>query len=121
MMYYKPAMSHYYGQVKLWDVATKQERLAIEVKPGTRYSAGYGSTGVYSLAFSRDGKSLAAGCWEMLKQWDVATGQEQATRDRRGYGSGYGSHIAAVAFSRDGDLLAAACRYEYVFVWNATR
>ena len=53
--------------------------------------------GVYSVAFSPDGKILASGSRdETIKLWDVKTGKELATL------KGHPEGVNAVAFSPDG-------------------
>jgi COMPASS component SWD3 len=84
----------------LYDTATGMERLVLEDHRG----------GVYRLAFSADGKSLAVASirWEdpkhfsEIKLWDPTTGRERAVfKDRINF-------VRSVALSRDGKLLAVA-------------
>ena len=58
------------GTIRLWDVASGKEKLALG-----------GFTGaVRSVAFSPDGKTLAsAGLDPTVRLWDVSTGKERAT------------------------------------------
>jgi Tol biopolymer transport system component len=86
-------------KVKLWEVATRQERLVLE--GGMSYA--------FSIAFSPDGRTLATGGLGVdekeeepsLKLWDLASGELKADL------KGHRSHVWSVAFSPDGELLAA--------------
>jgi WD40 repeat protein len=52
------------GSVRLWDWATGEERGVLAPRrPGAM---------VYALAFTRDGKSLAAACGDEVRQWDIS-------------------------------------------------
>src|SRR6266480_720385 len=53
-----------------------------------------------SVAFSPDGKTLAAGSWDdTVRLWDVATGKELRQL------TGHKAYVNSVRFSRDGKLL----------------
>jgi WD40 repeat protein len=81
------------GEVKLWDVATGQETLALR-----------GHTGpVYGVAFSPDGRRLASAGYDWtVRMWDGATGQETLTL------RGHTAPVMSVAFSPDGSRLASS-------------
>ena len=79
--------------VKVWDAQTGQELLSLQ--GGSHNIAGFGKR----MAFSPDGKRLAAGDKEVVKVWDAQTGQELLTL--KGVSLG-------VAFSPDGKRLASA-------------
>jgi WD40 repeat protein len=90
------------GEVKLWDVATGQEKASLK---------GHASP-VYCVALSRDGKLLASGSGVFdekrrqfvsgeVKLWEVATGREMATL------KGHTAAVFSLAFSPDGTLLAS--------------
>lgn len=77
------------GAIAIWDRSSAKPVRRIEV-PG----------GVFCLAFSPDGKTLASGGFRAgLRLWDAATGKEiRAIADA-------GQAVRSVAFSRDGKIL----------------
>ena len=78
------------------------------------------NTGVHAVAFSPNGKLLAAGCGDgTVRLWNLATGRPVATLHAT-TSSKYG--VAAVAFSPNGKLLATGEGDGTVRAWNpATR
>ena len=80
------------GSVKLWDVGKRK------VIATLRDTGGDFTYGVHSVAFSPDGKTLAATSGKKVTLFDVATGKEKASF--KGCGG-------PVAFSPDGKTLAA--------------
>jgi len=103
--------------IHLWDVVSGQELRALDGKPG----------GVYSVAFSPDGKLLATVSNEIfatkenafglapgfVKIWDLATGTAQS--EFRGT-----YQIRSLAFSPDGRTLAVGQRDGNVLYWDTT-
>jgi RNA polymerase sigma factor (sigma-70 family) len=88
------------AEVRLWDLTTNKVVREIAKLP----ASGKAEDRVFSLAFSPDGKKLAAalGSDNVAKVWDVKTGKELVT---------FGKHpdwVVAVAFSPDGKTVAAA-------------
>ncbi len=63
------------------------------------------------VAFSRDGKLLAAGSYESVKLYNATTFKQQAELD------GVSGFVRSLAFSPDSKLLAASC-YQSVLIWN---
>ncbi|MCI0456777.1 MAG: protein kinase, partial [Gemmataceae bacterium] len=92
------------GEVKVWEAQTGQELLTLK-----------GHTeGVWSVAFSPDGKRLASGSWDnTVKVWEAQTGQELLSlKGQVGYPQG-------VTFSPDGKHLASALQDRTVKVWDS--
>jgi len=88
--------------VKLWDVASGEERRTL--KPGSALQA---------VAFSPDGRILATpGSGHALKFWDVDTGQELRSLP------GHGDFVQSLAFSPDGRVLASAADDATVRLWD---
>ena len=93
------------GMVWLWDVATLQPVATLK---------GF-LLGAHSVAFSPDGRRLAAGSngQEAVKLWDVETRQEVLTL------SGEGSLFSGLSFSSDGRYLMAINEAGLAHIWTA--
>jgi WD40 repeat protein len=92
------------NEVKLWDVATHQERATLR---------GY-TAGIACLAFTADGTTLVSGGEDgTLHLWDVTTGQERATL------KGHQGTVLAAAFVADGRTLASGGADRAVRLWQA--
>ena len=93
------------GMVRLWDVATLRPMDTLK---------GF-LLGAHSVAFSPDGRRLAAGSnrREAVKLWDVEPQQEVLTL------SGEGSRFGGLRFSPDGRYLLAINDAGLAHVWMA--
>jgi dipeptidyl aminopeptidase/acylaminoacyl peptidase len=91
------------GEIKIWDVAQKTERLHFE---------GHDDC-VYAVAFSPDGRMIATASYDkLIKLWDASTGKEIRTLK---------DHIDAVyalAFTPDGKRLVSGSADRTVKVWD---
>jgi hypothetical protein len=68
---------------------------------------------VFSVAFSPDGKTLAAGAWDgSIRLWDVATGKEL-----RQY-TGHSGWVRSVVFSPVGKILASGGKDKILHLWD---
>ncbi|WP_437682868.1 pentapeptide repeat-containing protein [Sorangium sp. So ce131] len=89
--------------IVLWDMAT-----------GTALRRFNGHADwVTSIAFSRDGDTLASGSEDFtVRLWDVATGNVLCVL------KGHTSYVTSVAFSRDGEMLASGSSDATVRLWQ---
>jgi WD40 repeat protein len=95
--------------IKLWDVATGKQRATLQWH-----------TTEFCVAFSPDGKTLAAGGAALslphigIKLWDVATGKEMASLQ---VPEGV---VRSVAYSPDGRTLAAGSSDGTIQLWDVS-
>jgi WD40 repeat protein len=95
------------GTTDLWNIATRTPSAPL-TNPG-------GPTGgVYSVAYSPDGQTLAVGDQSgTVYLWDTSTGQVTATLTKPG-----SSPVVAVRYSPDGQILAAGDQNGTIYLWN---
>ncbi len=91
------------GKITIWDVSDGQVVATFDNLATSRH-----------LAFSRDGKMLAAGFQDAkARVWDLAT-QEQIAE----FSPNKGRTVSCVAFSTDGKTLATASSYGICTLWD---
>jgi WD40 repeat protein len=97
------------GTVGIWDAATGEKVLTLQVISSTIFPGG----GANSVAFSPDGKLLATGSDDAeVRLWDPVTGQLIRTL------SGHTNLVVRVAFSPDGTRLGSASADTTAKVWD---
>lgn len=88
--------------VELPHVAAKDAEIQLAHFLGLGDTLATGIGGVACLAFSPDGRRVAAGSWdETVRMWDVTSRREERKFD------GHGRSVYCVAFSPDGRLVAS--------------
>jgi RNA polymerase sigma factor (sigma-70 family) len=93
------------GRMILWEVATGKERLSFPEPPGE----------IRNVAFSPDGRLLAAGAFDNnVYLWDAHTGQLLTQL------KGHQGNIETLAFSPDGRRLASGSQDTTALIWDVT-
>ena len=99
--------------IKLWDPASGRELRTLSESTVYVPQQLYERTGNYSVAFSPDGRTLAAGSGDhSIKIWDIASGREVTKL------TGHAGIVNSVAFSPDGRMLASASLDHTVKLWD---
>jgi len=83
----------------------------VELQSGKQVSA-FGRHGVFSIAISPDGLTLATGHWDLVTLWNMFTGE------RVGVFRGFGRYVCGLSFSKDGKLLAAGTDAGSLQIWD---
>jgi WD40 repeat protein len=92
------------GEVKAWDLESGLER----------WSAAGEFAGVWSVAFSPDGKSVAGASIDgTVRVWDAATGEEKAVL------KGHTDRVVGVAYTPSGRTLASVGFDGTIRLWDA--
>ncbi|MBF0583353.1 MAG: AAA family ATPase [Magnetococcales bacterium] len=71
--------------------------------------------GIYSVAYSPDGRLIAAGTFRSIRLWDANTGQSRPPLKR------HTSWVRSLAFSPDSAYLASAADDTVLYLWDLTR
>jgi WD40 repeat protein len=93
------------GEIRVWDVAARRARVL----------TGDHTDALYGIAWSPDGKTLAACSYDRLVSlWDVASGQHRLLKDHT-------DAVYAVAFSPDGRRIASVAGDRTVKIWDVEK
>ena len=96
------------GPIRIWDLASSQERIVLQAPAGRRQGFG-------ALAFSPDGKRLASGGADRrVRIWDFHSGLELTELD------GHTNAVSAVAFSPNGALLVSTDEDQKIIFWDVS-
>ena len=86
----------------------------VELASGKQVSA-FGEHDAFSMAISPDGMTLATGHWNVVKLWNMNTGQRVAVL------RGFGRYVVGLSFSKDGSLLATGTDFGELQIWDMGR
>ncbi|MGH9967539.1 MAG: PQQ-binding-like beta-propeller repeat protein [Pyrinomonadaceae bacterium] len=89
------------GKINLWNVVTGAQLRSLDV-----------GNGVFSLAFSPDGKMIACGSELLIQLWDATTGKELSELQHFG-------QVNSVAFSPDGKVIVSGSADHTIKLWSA--
>ncbi len=91
------------GTVRVWEVATHTEVAVLS-----------GNEAGYRIAYSADGRLIAASSGRRVHLWDADTHQEVAILP-------HGTRVFGLAFSPDGSRLTTGCRDNSIRLWDVVR
>ena len=101
--------------IRLWDVDTGETQRILTGHAGEFEvdNGPFSVEGVYSVAFSPDGKTLASGGGDnVIHLWDIGTGKRKVTL------FGHTGGVFSLAFSPDGKTLASGSHDSDIRLWD---
>ncbi|MDE0016286.1 MAG: sigma-70 family RNA polymerase sigma factor [Candidatus Poribacteria bacterium] len=111
------------GAIQTWNIETGKA-LAVFAKPADPGNLEYSLEHILALCFSSDGTLLAAGSYELIRIWEVATGNillsvnpDTGKHDNTWT---YRSHPESLVFSPDGAILVTGFVGGAIQLWEVT-
>ena len=100
------------GAIRLWNARTRGELHTIWGQDWTGHREHEFLRGIHSVAYSPDGKTLAATSGRVILLWDVNTGNLLDML------KGHTGYVRNFAHSPDGKILASTCTDGLVMLWS---
>lgn len=95
-------------------IHSRAPRIRIFELPRAELVSTFGDNSAFSLAFSPDGVTLAAGYWKIVVLRNMFTGERLATL------RGFGRYVESLSYSPDGKYLAAGTDTGDVQLWDVS-
>ena len=104
--------------IMLWDTQTCQLRKMMSSDPHARWKGG----GHLQLAYSADGRRIAANIGTIIKIWDLVTGELECTLTSKDDRKTFQLDIMSMTFLPDNRIAILYCGHDKIEIWDlATR